>query len=245
MRFFRLMAIGLALLLLAGAILGTACAGAKGEQGPKGADGVGMKNIVNNGDGTFTVRLSNGMEYTTDDMTGPQGEKGDKGDTGLTGAGIAWQDDWSSSTTYSEDDAVGWLGSSYVSKQDNNTNHVPTDTIWWDLWVAKGDRGDQGIQGPPGPSMIVAMGFIIGDGTIGRSYNITSCSWNAAEERYEITLTGINYITGRYVTLVTPTTGYVYGAGYESDSGKLCVVLIGSSGNPTVSSFSFMVLETP
>ncbi len=247
MRLFRVLAIGLALLVLAGSILGTACAGAKGEQG---ADGVGIKNIVNNGDGTFTVHLSNGMEYTTDNMTGPQGEKGDKGDTGLPGAGIAWQGEWSSSLTYRKHDAVGWLGSSCVSKQVNNTNHVPTDAGWWDLWVAKGDRGDQGIQGiqgttgEPGPNMIVAMGFIIGDGTIGRGYNITGCVWNAAQQRYEITLTGIDYITGCYVTLVTPTMAYMYGAGYESDSGKLCVVLIGNSGNPGMSSFSFMVLDT-
>jgi len=34
MRFFRLMAIGVVLLVLTGAILGTAYAGAKGEQGP-------------------------------------------------------------------------------------------------------------------------------------------------------------------------------------------------------------------
>ena len=42
MRFFRLMAIGVVLLAIAGVILGTACAGAKGEQGPQGEPGPNM-----------------------------------------------------------------------------------------------------------------------------------------------------------------------------------------------------------
>ena len=86
MRFFRL--ISITVLLLACVVLGSACAGAKGDIGPKGdpgADGVGVENIVNNGDGTFTVNLSSGESYTTDNLTGPQGEKGDKGDTGAQG----------------------------------------------------------------------------------------------------------------------------------------------------------------
>ena len=247
MKSFRFVAI--TVLLLACVVVGSACAGAKGEQGEAGADGVGVQSIANNTDGTITIYLTNGQSYTTGDLTGPQG------DTGLPGVGIAWQGEWSSSLTYRKHDAVGWLGSSYVSKQDSSTNHAPTDTAWWDLWVAKGDRGDagiqglqgatgvQGIQGVPGPSMIVAMGFIIGDGTIGRGYNVTSCSWNAAQQRYDITLTGINYVTGRYVTLVTPTAKYVYGASYESFSGKLGVNLTSSGGNPIQGSFSFMVLE--
>jgi hypothetical protein len=89
MRFFRLMAIGVVLLLLlAGAILVTACAGSKGEQGPIGTDGVGIQNVVNNGDGTMTISLTNGSAYTTDNLTGPRGapgEKGEKGDSGAQG----------------------------------------------------------------------------------------------------------------------------------------------------------------
>lgn len=39
MRFFRLLAIGVVLLLVAGSILGMACAGAQGEEGPQGIQG--------------------------------------------------------------------------------------------------------------------------------------------------------------------------------------------------------------
>jgi hypothetical protein len=88
MRLFRLLAIGVALLVLAGSILGMACTGAQGEQGeqgPPGADGVGVETIVSNGDGTYSVLLSDAREFTTDNLTGAQGPQGPKGDTGDTG----------------------------------------------------------------------------------------------------------------------------------------------------------------
>ena len=115
-------------------------------QGRHRHNGVGVQNIVNNGDGTFTVNLTNGESYTTDNLTGPQGIQGiqgEKGDAGLPGVGIVWQGEWSNSTVYSENDAVGYRGLSYISKQDGNINHVPTDTAWWDLWVATGRQGPQ------------------------------------------------------------------------------------------------------
>jgi hypothetical protein len=161
MRFLSLTAI--TVLLVACVVLGSACTGAKGEQGPQGevgATGVGVENIVNNGDGTFTVNLTNGTAYTTDNLTGPRGEQGPQGIQGLPGTpgiGVEWVGEWDSATLYGKYDAVGYQGSSYVSKQPVNTNNVPTDTNWWDLWVekgdtgAKGDTGNQGIQGEPGP----------------------------------------------------------------------------------------------
>lgn len=50
-----------------------------------GEPGVGIENIVNNGDGTFTLCLTDGSNYTTDNFTGPQGPKGD---TGAPGPGL-------------------------------------------------------------------------------------------------------------------------------------------------------------
>ena len=261
MRFFRLLAI--TVLLLACVVLGTACAGAKGEQGlqgPKGnsgATGTGIENIVNNGDGTFTVNLTNGTAYTTNNFTGPQGIQGEKGDTGLPGVGIVWQGDWSNTKTYSQDDAVGYEGLSYISKQDSNANHLPTDTAWWDPWGATGPQGEtgttgatgatgaqgpQGIQGEPGPNMIVAMGNILADGTISREYNVTSVTWDTANQRYQITLTGITYSSNNYVTLIT--CGGLFGGYYESLSGNLLVYLYGFSGQGQ-GPFSFMVLAPP
>lgn len=88
MRYVKLVAIGVALLVLAGSILGMACTGATGEQGPQGdpgADGVGVESIVSNGDGTYSVLLSDAREFTTDDLNGAQGPQGPKGDAGDTG----------------------------------------------------------------------------------------------------------------------------------------------------------------
>jgi len=190
MRLLRLMAIGFLLLVLLGGIMGTACTGAEGEQGPKGdtgADGVGIESIVNNEDGTFTLELTDGSSYTTDDLTGPagstgvgvesvvdnddgtftlnmsdgssfttpdltgpQGLQGPQGEPGLPGTGVLWQGAWSGSAVYSQDDAVGYLGSSFISKQDSNIGHLPIDTDWWDVWIAKGDTGEQGPQGIQG-----------------------------------------------------------------------------------------------
>jgi hypothetical protein len=55
---------------------------ATGEQGPPG---VGIDYIVNNGDGTFTLFLTDESSYTTDNFTGPQGPQGDPGPQGPQG----------------------------------------------------------------------------------------------------------------------------------------------------------------
>ena len=44
--------------------------------GSQGSAGVGINKIVNNGDGTFTLCLTDGSNYTTDNLTGPQGPSG-------------------------------------------------------------------------------------------------------------------------------------------------------------------------
>jgi hypothetical protein len=183
MRSFRLMAI--TVLLLACVSLGSACTGAKGEPMEKGEDGVGIQEIVNNLDGTITFVLTNGDSYTSDYVTGPQGEKGDKGDPGA-----------------------------------------------------------QGEHGVPGPSMIVAMGSIDMDGTVLRGYNVTGCIWNAIYQRYEITLEGVNYGAGSYVTVVTPDYLFGNSAGYNSSTqGKLLVEIHNSAGNHVQGYFSFMVMD--
>lgn len=43
-------------------------------------DGVGISNIVDNEDGTFTINLTDGSSFTTSDLTGPQGDPGEDAD---------------------------------------------------------------------------------------------------------------------------------------------------------------------
>lgn len=246
MRLFRVLAVGVVLLVLAAAILGTACAGATGEQGPKGDTGAtGPAGPI-----------------------GPQGPQGEQGPQGLPGAGISWEGEWSNGTAYGINDAVGYQGSSYVSKQDSNTGHVPTDTNWWGLWVAKGNTGEQGPQGiqgvtgatgatgdtgaegpqgPAGPNLILAMGCVDWDGNLIQGYNVASCAWvdSPSYDRVEITFTSFSYAAGAYVTMITPFFNRSAYPVYGGADGKLHVVMFDDTGAIVDCGFSFMILEFP
>jgi hypothetical protein len=90
MRMFKVATIIVVVLMVAGLVVGTGCGG-RGPTGLPGLSGVGIGSIVNNGDGTFTLHLTDGSSFTTDNLTGPKGDTGDtgaqgpKGDTGDTG----------------------------------------------------------------------------------------------------------------------------------------------------------------
>ena len=60
-------------------------AGSRGPTGEKGTPGVGIERIEDNGDGTFTLFLTDGSSFTTDDLTGPTGISGPVGPTGPPG----------------------------------------------------------------------------------------------------------------------------------------------------------------
>ncbi|PXX26789.1 collagen triple helix repeat protein, partial [Arenibacter sp. ARW7G5Y1] len=59
--------------------------------GPSATGGVGIQSTVDNGNGTFTFNYTDGTNFTTSNLTGPQGPAGingidgAKGDTGATG----------------------------------------------------------------------------------------------------------------------------------------------------------------
>jgi len=75
--------------------------------------------------------------FTTMGTSGPKGDKGDVGPSG----DINWTGAWSSSNTYDENDAVEYLGSSYVSTANGNTE-TPSDTASdWDIIAKRGNDG--------------------------------------------------------------------------------------------------------
>ncbi|MFC1924090.1 carbohydrate-binding protein [Chloroflexota bacterium] len=228
--------------MLLGLLLGTAC----GSEGPAG---VGIYSILNNGDGTFTLFMTDGSTFTTDDMTGPQG---------AAGGSMAWQGVWISATSYSVDDAVENDGSSYICIQEHTSfagNEPGVGGSWetyWDLFAqagadgADGDTGPEEPNGEPGPNMIVAMGYIDASGSYSEDdvYNVDSCTVNDTE--YEITLTDIDYYQEGFVTIIQPTGTIVRTATYYNvGTDTLIVHIYNSYGNPIKNSFSFMVLETP
>ncbi|HUK12713.1 MAG TPA: hypothetical protein VLW17_05365, partial [Thermoanaerobaculaceae bacterium] len=107
-------------------------AGATGAAGPTGAPG------------------SNGP-------IGPTGAAGDTGPMGPTGpAGLAFRNGWVSGTSYAVDDAVTYLGSTYICIQATNGSASPDlDPIDWALLAqagAAGATGTTGMTGPTGPT---------------------------------------------------------------------------------------------
>ena len=71
---------------------------------------------------------------------------------GIKGADgdITWKGEWSSGTTYTQNEAVQYSGSAYVCLQ-GNTNLIPSsNTSAWSVMVLKGDTGPAGAVGSSG-----------------------------------------------------------------------------------------------
>jgi predicted small secreted protein len=108
----------------------------------------------------------------------------------------------------------------------------------------QGEQGPQGTQGPAGPNMIVAMGMVNADASLGQAYNVDSVTWDAANSRYVIGLADVTYAHNSYVTLVTAVDSN-YTATYGAENGNLIVFLRNTSGDRQKDNFSFVVLEAP
>ena len=97
-------------------------------------------------------------------IQGPQGEVGPQGPAGIDGldgigvagpvgpAGLTWQGQWTSGTSYVEDDAVGYNGASWFCINATSGTTTPNlDVSNWALLAAQGSPGPQGPQGVQGP----------------------------------------------------------------------------------------------
>jgi len=80
-------------------------------------------------------------------VAGSQGIQGDPG-PGV----INWLGEWSDATAYEENDAVTWLGTSYICIVAH-TDQEPPNPTYWDVLASKGDEGDTGDQGDAGLSI--------------------------------------------------------------------------------------------
>jgi len=83
-----------------------------------------------------------GVQPSITRMTIP-GIKGADGD-------ITWQGTWSSSTTYTQNNAIQYNGSSYVALQGNTDVRPDTNASVWSLMAQKGDTGATGASGATG-----------------------------------------------------------------------------------------------
>lgn len=88
----------------------------------------------------------NAIKLTAQGPTGPQGATGPSGD-------INWVGEWNSITTYSVNDTVQYLGSSYRANSVNSNDSPPSSN--WDLVAEKGSTGSgTSIHVQEGPTIV-------------------------------------------------------------------------------------------
>lgn len=98
-------------------------------------------------------------------LTGVQGPAGPQGVAGPVGpAGLTWRGEWDPSTSYVENDAVGYSGASYFCIADiagDITNDDPQgDIVSWALLASQGAQGPQGPQGIQGEEPVKTIGTV-------------------------------------------------------------------------------------
>jgi hypothetical protein len=104
MKFSKAIYFLVAVLVSAGLVLCAACTGSQG---------VGIESIADNGDGTFTINLTDGSSFAASDLTGPQGEQGVQGEPGAGIESIADNGDgtftinFTDGSTYTTSDLTG------------------------------------------------------------------------------------------------------------------------------------------
>jgi len=93
-------------------------------------------------------------------------------------------------------------------------------------------------------SLPIAYGVINRDGSVIEATSNVSSTWNATDQRYEISITGESYFIRTYVTAVTVLGGSSpFLATTSSVSGKLLVYVFDLAGNKTQERFHFVVFK--
>jgi hypothetical protein len=124
----------------------TGLAGPQGPQGAQGPAGPAGPQGVTGLTGPIGAQGSQGL-------AGPQGLQGAKGPQGPQGPaapGLNWRGAWSSTATYSQNDAVFYNWNSYVALKGigSNQGRQPPDPKYWQLLAAPAAPGASG-QAPP------------------------------------------------------------------------------------------------
>jgi hypothetical protein len=116
---------------------------------------------------------------------GPPGPSGPPGQTGPIGPqGLTWRGPWSSITTYAPNDAVSFLGSSYIATTTVSGTQPAASPAWNQLASigatgpqgntgAAGAQGPQGLTGPPGEGLMKgAIIYVVPGTTVSSSYTL-------------------------------------------------------------------------
>ena len=137
---------------------------------------------------------------------------------GIKGADgdITWQGEWSSATTYTQNEAIQYNGSAYVALQ-GNSNVIPTsDTAVWSVMTEKGDTGATGATGSAGT-------VTIGSTTTGSTGGSASVLNSGTSSNAVLNFTLPTGNTGQQ-----GTTGSTGATGATGSSGDNATIQIGS-----------------
>jgi len=91
----------------------------------------------------------------------------------------------------------------------------------------------------------LAMGTIDTNGSIIKAWNVSSCTWNATNSRYEIAITGYSYTLWYEATMVTVIGAGNYSVGIDAMSSKLLVIISDDAGKPVQKRFAFITWDIP
>src|SRR5579884_1403616 len=138
-----------------------------------------------------------------------KGDQGAPGQNGQTGpAGLTWQGQWSSTQSYTINDAVFDGGSAWIALQPNTNSEPAPSNANWSLLAQKGDQGNQGPAGvihgydaqlsPTGNLPRVTMAPIppnSSPGALGVSVNVLQTAPVATSGTYYVTATAIAFVS--------------------------------------------------
>ena len=138
--------------------------GLTGSTGLTGAQGNGIVETINNGNGTYTFKYTDNTQFTTSNLTGPQGQQGIQGIQGIQGL------TGNTGATGADGKSINWRGN-YATDPLNpllndayyNTSTTPKKSFIYNgsAWVvmtqdgvagAAGTVGSTGAVGPIGPA---------------------------------------------------------------------------------------------
>ena len=137
---------------------------------------------------------------------------------GIKGADgdITWQGEWSSATTYTQNEAVQYNGSAYVALQGNSNLIPSSNASSWSVMTSKGDAGPAGATGSAGT-------VTVGTTTTGSTGGSASVSNSGTSSNAVLNFTIPTGNTGQQ-----GTTGATGATGSTGSSGDNATIQIGT-----------------
>jgi len=78
---------------------------------------------------------------------------------------MGWKGTWDNATPYISQDAVYYLGDTYVARIDVPAGTAPPNTTFWQLVAKKGDTGPAGTDATVNATNVAAAGGVLSDPT--------------------------------------------------------------------------------